>query len=1064
MCLSREFILSCRSADCHLDVNTRQLIRSFGLTKYDYRQLGRADRPRRSCRAGRRVQLRAGRVTLNETESDSPGKIPIVSTRRFCDDETLRGVLYHGKRDERSTTLHHISRRLSSPVKVGVFNSRSVASRGKSHCISAWISEEKFTAVGLVETWHDGPDCPALVACAPPGYVYTERSRPRTESQVCSTSTNHGGVCLLYRDCLHARVINIQQYESFEHVAVFLHGSGLKSLFIVIYRPGSSPPSSKFLDEFTDLLDHTERYSNIIIMGDINVHLDASTDTIATQFSSLLSAHNLVQVVQSPTHTAGHTLDVVIVRSELQVAAINVHPPVLSDHSMIEVEFELRCIQHYSSTYCMKRPWRTFDYAAFERDLEQSSLVCSTPTDVNELFSAYNDTLASLLDAHAPLHRVRRSTRPSELWYDSECRATKRTTRKLERKYRRDKSAESRMEWRKQFAVQRQLFHQKATSYWSGVIAGCSNDAKTMWSKIQKLGNPPATTNCQHSASDIAAHFVNKVDKIRASTAAVDQLTIINRPSDAFASFELVTDDEAFKLLMRSPSKHCALDPAPTWLVKRAAGVLSPVIAAICNASLQSGTLPAHQKQALVNARLKKQSLNPDDLNSFRPISNLSFISKLVERAVANQFVFHCDANGLLPARQSAYRRLHSTESAVLVVYNDIVRAVDQGHVVAMALLDLSSAFDTVDHATLLSLLRQRFGFAVTGQALMWFQSYLTDRNQIFVSDFSQSPPFTLSSGVPQGSCLGPAQFIAYTDDTTEIFPNYCIQYHLFADDAQAYDHCPVSNVPDLINRLSACLKDLAVSYASHRLQLNPSKSEFIWFGSRSALSKIPEEYHTLTVCSSAIKCSTTVRDLGVYFDSELQMKAHVSKITSSCYYHLRRLFQLRNLVSQKVMAQLVTSLIISRLDYCNSVLINLPASTIAPLQRVQNTAARLVLGLDRRSSITAALRKLHWLPVHYRILFKVATLMYDVFHYHCPAYLRNLVTFTESDSARSRLRSSTTRSAVTVRTRTKFGSRAFSVSGPTVWNSLPSQLRLIDCRSTFRRRLKSHYFQLAFN
>jgi len=161
-------------------------------------------------------------------------------------------------------------------------------------------------------------------------------------------------------------------------------------------------------------------------------------------------------------------------------------------------------------------------------------------------------------------------------------------------------------------------------------------------------------------------------------------------------------------------------------------------------------------------------------------------------------------------------------------------------------------------------------------------------------------------------------------------------------------------------------------------------------------------------------------------------MKVHVCKITISCYYHLRRLFQLRNLVSQKVMAQLGKSLILFRLDYCNSVLINLPASTIAPLQRVKNTAIRLVLGLDRRSSITAALCKLHWLPVHYRLLFKMATLMHDVFHQRRPAYIHNLVTFTESDSAQSWLRSSTTRSAVTVRTRTKLGGRDFSVSGPT--------------------------------
>ena len=123
--------------------------------------------------------------------------------------------------------------------------------------------------------------------------------------------------------------------------------------------------------------------------------------------------------------------------------------------------------------------------------------------------------------------------------------------------------------------------------------------------------------------------------------------------------------------------------------------MLAPVIAAVCNASLEAGILPTSQKQAVVTARLKKPSLNPDDLNSYRPISNLSFLSKLTERAVASQFMAHSDSNHL-PPRQSAYRRRFSTETAVLLVYNDIIRAVDQGHLVAMALLDLSCAFDTV--------------------------------------------------------------------------------------------------------------------------------------------------------------------------------------------------------------------------------------------------------------------------------------------------------------------------------------------------------------------------------
>ena len=180
---------------------------------------------------------------------------------------------------------------------------------------------------------------------------------------------------------------------------------------------------------------------------------------------------------------------------------------------------------------------------------------------------------------------------------------------------------------------------------------------------------------------------------------------------------------------------HCPLDPVPMWSVKHASAtdVLAPIVTTICNASLQSGCFPDFYKQA----RLKKPSLNPDDFNSFHSISNLSLLSKIIEYV---EYAIH-------PSHRSerAYRRFNSTESAVLVIHNDIVPAIDDGHVAALALLNLSSAFDSVDHATLLSILQ--FRFSVTEQPLEWFRSYLTGRTQVFTTHSSQ-----ITSGVPQGS------------------------------------------------------------------------------------------------------------------------------------------------------------------------------------------------------------------------------------------------------------------------------------------------------------------------
>ncbi len=221
------------------------------------------------------------------------------------------------------------------------------------------------------------------------------------------------------------------------------------------------------------------------------------------------------------------------------------------------------------------------------------------------------------------------------------------------------------------------------------------------------------------------------------------------------------------------------------------------MITAIVNLSMSSGVFPDAYKLALVSPLLKKLGLLLI-FPSFRPVSNLQFLSKLTERAVAGQLIEYCDINHLRELLQSAYSSYHSTETALTLIHNDIMLAMDNQKVVLLLLLDLSAAFDTVDHEILLSRLRIRFG--VEGKALDWFRSYLTDRTQSVMIDGKMSSAKDLRCGVPQGSVLGPILFCIYTSPLGDLLRSHNIRYHFYADDSEIY----LAFTPDYHNQVEA--------------------------------------------------------------------------------------------------------------------------------------------------------------------------------------------------------------------------------------------------------------------
>ena len=201
---------------------------------------------------------------------------------------------------------------------------------------------------------------------------------------------------------------------------------------------------------------------------------------------------------------------------------------------------------------------------------------------------------------------------------------------------------------------------------------------------------------------------------------------------------------------MDAPRKSCNLYPAPIWLVKDTINQLLPIVSHIVVTSLQSSVMPEKYKTSYMSPILKKTGLNPESLLSYRPISNLPFIYKVIERVVAKQLTVYLQENDLHDHFQAAYLQNHSTGTALIMVQNDLLCAVDSDCVVVLVMLDLTSAFETIDHAILLRRLFHKFW--VTGAALEWFRSYLSGRHEVVRNGNEKSPPKDVTFGVPQGS------------------------------------------------------------------------------------------------------------------------------------------------------------------------------------------------------------------------------------------------------------------------------------------------------------------------
>ena len=301
---------------------------------------------------------------------------------------------------------------------------------------------------------------------------------------------------------------------------------------------------------------------------------------------------------------------------------------------------------------------------------------------------------------------------------------------------------------------------------------------------------------------------------------------------------------------------------------------------------------------------------------------------------------------------QSAYRKFHSSETALLHVQNDILVSLDSGHSTALFLLNLSAAFDTIDQN--IQFHRFKHWFGITSSALSSLSSFVTNRFQTVVASKSKSQPVLLEFGIPQGSVLGPLLNSLYTTPLYSIiskYPGICC--HFYADNTQMYISFSSEHASSAVSIIESCIKDDFFWLIANRLSANPNKTEYILFNSRN----INPQVININLDSDVISSGYSAKNLGVLFQSDMSLDDHISSIIESCFVQLRDFRRICPLISKTVAITLTNSFIHSHLNYCNSLFYGLPNYSINRLQKVQNSAARIVTRSVCSSHITPVLK-----------------------------------------------------------------------------------------------------------
>ena len=913
--------------------------------------------------------------------------------------------------------------------------------------------------VFLTETWLQSDTNSITAEIKTYGYkLLHDRRKDRAKER-------GGGVGIMIKTGLAAKQQPARHYESFEYTVVNLSLANKKKLILIsIYRV-LFVAEKVFLNDIAELFDEfVVSNEHIIIAGDVNIHVETA-DLYARQFDELLDLYDLKQHVSKPTHSKGHTLDIVLTPNrDDYVHGVAMSAIDLSDHFL--VDFNLNVEKKLKQTKVINyRPTKTVEIEKFCQAVTEKLGALPATNEVGKKVESYNEALKDLVEEYSPMKTVTVKVVPDAPWFDKDYVDLRKLRRSAEQRYRRSgREADKKI----YVGLRKQAINssfEKKKNYVREKLQ--QNSGRTLYSVVNKLMDNekevilPKAASDKELANNFLVYFKEKIEKIRSSfTPSQGRVNTEVDPSIVkLTEFEPATLDEIISIAKSYGVKCSPEDPVPASLLSPSIETFAPFWLEIVNLSLQVGSMDG-MVNAVVLPLIKELSslIDTDNYKNYRPVSNLVFIGKLIERVVQKRLNQHLVSNNLVSDKNYAYEKNHSTELLLLKVVDDLYKSFDNNLPSVVVLLDLSAAFDTVDHAKLLDILKNEIG--IDGTALKWFESFLIGRTQTVKIGDEYSEILELLYGVAQGSVLGPPLFKIYIRSLYRYVEPTKFTIEGFADDHQLIKQFIVSVQQKALGEdIQNLLSHIALWMNEHFLCLNQGKTKILVIAPPSVQPEII--IRGVFIQKICIRFVNSAKNLGVILDNELSFECQINKVVKGCYGTIKKLSQIKGYLNEEELKQLVSSYIFSLMDYCNALYYGINATLINKLQRVQNCAARLVSKSKIPSgTMDKVLLEFHWLKVKFRCVYKILLITHNCLHHDAPKEISSMLHYGES---------ARTLKLLETRYENKYGGRAFSHVAPKLWNLLPKSIRDVTDTDKFKTALKSflmikgdEYFELV--